>query len=147
MMLSMQSTLVRRVLGDAVGCVTLATLVGLLVYAWPGEATPSKFKELFPSIYTLIVILGYAFWVEKEKKMPEASWLRGTLWSVAAGMVSLIGDVLIGHLFNPSVSLFKAPLSAGIPFAVTVCLCPGFTFITIAGWARSLVIRHRESQS
>ena len=139
--------LVRRVLGDAVGCLTLAALVGLLVCVWPGETTPSKFKELFPPIYTLTAILGYAFWVEKEMKMPAASWLRGALWSVAAGVVSLIGDVLIGHLFNPSVPLFKAPLSAGIPFAVTVCLCPGFTFITLAGWTRSLVIRYRESQS
>jgi hypothetical protein len=141
----MQTGLVRRVLGDVIGCVTLAALVGLLVYVWPGETTQSKFKELFPPIYILLAILGYACWIKKERTMPGVSWLIGTSWSIVAGIVSLAGDILIGHLFSPSVPLLKAPLSAGIPFAVTLCLCPGFTYITIAGWTRSLVIRHRGS--
>jgi len=139
----MQTAMVRRVLGDAIGFLTLAVLVGFLVYAWPGATTPSKLKELFPPIYILLAIPTYVCWIAKERKAPNTSWLFGAMWSIFAGIISLAGDTLFGYLINPSTSLLKAPLFAGIPFAVTLCLCPGLTYIAISGWVRSLVIRHR----
>jgi hypothetical protein len=143
----MQTALVRRVLGDAVGCVTLAALVGLLVYVWPGETTPSKFKELFPPIFVVLAIVGYPCWIKKEKAMPDDSWLKGALLFFGFGMVSLACDILIGYLFDHPASLLEAPLKVGIPFAVTLLLCPGFTFISLAGWTRNLMIRRRESHA
>ena len=139
----MQTAMVRRVLGDAVGFLTLAILVGLLVYAWPGATTPSKLKELFPPIYILLIIPSYACWITKDRKAPNSSWLIGAMWSIFAAILSLAGDILIGYLANPSTSLLKAPLSAGIPVAVTLFLCPGFTCTAISGWARSWVIPFR----
>jgi hypothetical protein len=143
----MQTTgLVRRVLGDVIGCITLAVLVGLVEYVWPGETTLSKFKELFPPIYLLLAILGYATWIEKERKMPNDSWLKGALLFFGAGIVSLAGDTLIGHFINPSAPLIEAPLSAGIPFIVTLFL-GGLILVAIAGWTRGLIIRHRRNHS
>jgi hypothetical protein len=138
--------MIRRFLGDLLGLLTLASLVASLVYVWPGNTTPDKFKELFPSIYILFAMSGYACWLVKERTMPNESWLVGAMWSIAGGIISLAGDILIGHLFNPSVPIIRAPLSAGIPFAVTLILCPGLTFICVAGWARSLVVRHRRGR-
>lgn len=139
----MQTAVIRRVLGDVVGFLTLGVLVGLLVYVWPGATTLSKFKELFPLIYILLAIPSYVCWITKERKAPNTPWLTGAMWSVAAGIISLAGDILFGYLINPSTTLLKAPLFAGIPFAFTLCLCPGLTCTAISGWTRSLVIRHR----
>jgi hypothetical protein len=111
----MQTALSRRILGDIIGCVTLAALVGLLVYVWPGETTLNKFKELFRPIYILLAILGYACWIEKERTMPGVSWLLGTSWSIVAGIVSLAGGYSDRSFRQPLRLASQSTFIGGIP--------------------------------
>jgi hypothetical protein len=130
--------LARRILGDSLGLLLLAGFATIIVYLWPGKMTPSTFLP----VYGALALVGYATWVSVERKVPRLSWPFGTACFIGAGVVSLVGDVIIGHLSDPSAPITKAPLKAGIPFGVTLCLF-ALVLVALAGWARSLVVRVR----
>jgi hypothetical protein len=134
--------LVRRILGDILGLLLLAGFAAIVVYLWPGKMTASTFESLFLPVYGALALVGYTTWVSVERKAPRLSWLFGTACFIGAGVVSLAGDVIIGHLSDPSAPITKAPLKAGIPFGVTLCLF-ALVLVALAGWARSLVVRVR----
>ena len=130
--------IIRRVLGDVTGGGVLAVLVAL-VQVVPDTVTMLQFKNGFLLDYVPLVIAGYFAWLKMEK-LGSPRWLLQALASVGVGAVFFAMDVAFGMSENPSQPIFSAATSTGLMFGITLLVCPGYTFIALAGWTRSLVI-------
>jgi hypothetical protein len=75
---------------------------------------------------------------EKSAKTAEG-WLWSAMGSVIVGLVFFACDVWVGGSRHASLSAWEAAKNAGGPFGfgLTLVVCPGLTFISIAGIART----------
>lgn len=142
----MQRTVViRRILGDLMGSAILAVLVGTILYALPIAATGIQRRNLFLPAYGALLVGGYACWVQVDRRNPNMRWLSGIIYSLYAGLILLVIDILVGLWRDPKLPPLEAALSTEVMFAVTLLFCPGFTCIALAGWARSLIIHTKRA--
>ena len=143
------SKTINRVSADAAGLGALLALIALFLYSLPGD-TPCYKNMFFTLIMWIILIVpGYSVWVNVHKRKIKPNWLLHAVVSIGVGssffVVDTIVGVLTGYRFE-SASIFSAAASTGFMFGTTLCVCPGFTFIAIAGWVRSLILNTGAAQ-
>ena len=139
--------IVRRLLGDLIGLTILAALVAALIFVLPDAGTTPQRWRLFFMAYVALAVSGYVCWIQMGKRANEPRWLLAVLYSLGAGAVLIIPDILLGLYRDHSLSLLEAAASTGIMFAITLFFCPGFTFIALSGWVRSFVVSSRTALS
>ena len=97
-----------------------------------------------PVVIWIVVAVGLgvgAYFVWRNEKSPKtpAGWLWFAIGSVVSGLVFFACDVLVGGSGHTNPSVLEAAKRAGGPFGfgLTLLVCPGLTFISIAGiaWA------------
>ena len=68
-------------------------------------------------------------------------WIFLGVGSVLGGALFFGADILIGHFSHPDLPLIEAGTKAGgmFGFIATLGVCPGGTFVAVAGLARSLL--------
>lgn len=142
---------------DFVGCGVLAVLIGFVVYVLPescmlpnGIFGYARIGD-FLLVYVPLVVGGYFGWIWADKEEALPRWPMMALGSIGIGLVSFISDVVVGALqIHPAARLqviFGAAVSTGLWFATTLFICPGLTFVCIAGWVRSLGLHRAVSLS
>lgn len=84
--MSVSTSLFWRILGDLVGCITLAFLLGLILFIMSGEeTTQSQLENTFFLIYWPLLISGYVGWHYMDKENP--SWFLVSLGSIGVGII------------------------------------------------------------
>lgn len=118
----------------------LGGLFGLTLFVfWPIANVPPL---IFAFVYVALAATGMFFWHHKNSPETPLKWLLWAGGSVLAGAVFFAIDILIGHFSYPDLALLEAGTKAGgmFGFLATLVICPGGTFICMAGWARSLIV-------
>jgi hypothetical protein len=120
-------------MGDMIGLIALAGLIGLASVFMPASAVPLVMWVL---IY-LVWMMG-ALFIWYHRKAPD----RPQTWFVLS-LCSVVG-VPIGHGIA---TLAALPFGASDPalaktfdLIITLMFSPGLTFIAVAGWVRALAL-------
>ena len=141
----MQTTgLVRRVLGDAIGCITLIALTAVLIPIFPGMDVAIRNWPTVAGFLLLFAIISYRCWIQFERT--GAKWLLGVLISVGLGLAFLPLDILFGRMFHPDLGVIQSTVST-LSFWLTMFVCPLGTVVFLSGWARSITLRSRTPHS
>ena len=123
-------------MADATGYFVLTAEVLLSALVLRGAGVPAV-------IWIVIAVtLGVgAHFVWRSEKFPKTAegWLWSATGSVILGLVFFACDVLVGGSGHPSLPPWEAAKHPGGPFGfgLTLVVCPGLTFISIAGIART----------
>jgi hypothetical protein len=134
----MQTGLVRRVLGDAIGLATLGALAIVPIAVYPGIDVAIHDWPTASGSFLVLAMISYKTWIEVERSAD--TWSSGVLFSIGLGLASLPVDILLGRLFHPHLGLIDSTLST-LSFWLTLFVCPVFTCVLLSGWARSVVLR------
>jgi hypothetical protein len=97
-----------------------------------------------PAAIGIVIAVGlgvgahFVWHSEKSAKTAEG-WLWSAMGSVIVGLVFFACDVWVGGSGHASLSAWEAAKNAGGPFGfgLTLVVCPGLTFVSIAGIART----------
>jgi hypothetical protein len=137
----METSLLRRILGDMVGCITLVALTLVLAFAYFGVDAARRNWPTLAGAILFLTLISYRLWIQFER--PNANWRTGVLVSIGLALAFLPVDILVGELVHPMPNVIKSATST-ISFWLTLFICPLGTLIFVAGWARSIVLRSQK---
>lgn len=131
-------------MADAIGLLVLAGEMALILRFFPIAGTP---YQVWIVTYLILAVITVFLWRSEKSPRSSRGWLQLVAGSFIFGTFFFGVDMLIGHFSRPNLPLFDAAKQAGGPFGfgATLLVCPGFTIIAIAGFARALYSRkHRK---
>jgi predicted XRE-type DNA-binding protein len=132
-----------RFLADIVGFSTLALLCGLCFTIFPGLEEIRQHPSFYVGAY--IVLSTTAWWVfwRKDLDGSKEQWPSLVLASILGGLAFFACDIVIGRVTHSDLSLLNSAFHVGglAGFGVTLMVCPGITFVALAGWCRSTLLR------
>ena len=129
--------LVRRTLGNAVGCATLITLAIALIPVFHGTNVAVRNWPTVAGALMIFSVISYRVWLEFERI--GTIWPMAVLISVGLGLASLLLDFLFGRMLHPDLGVIQSTVST-LPFWLTMFICPLGTVIILAGWARHIAL-------
>ena len=124
---------------DAIGLAVIAALFGFTVFLISSGSHISTL--LFFFVYLALSGVAIYVWHNKSSPRHPKQWAWWTLGSVATGALLFTADMVIGNFMYPNLPLLKAGTKVGGPlgFLATLAVCPGVTFVALAGLVRSLL--------
>jgi tryptophan-rich sensory protein len=121
-------------MGDIIGLIALAGLIGLVSLFVPASAVP---PVMWVFIY-LVWMMGALFiWHHRNAPEKPQTWLvlalcSGVAASIWSGIANLAASVAVGA--------HEPGLSKVFDLIVTSIFSPGLTFIAVTGWIRALMV-------
>lgn len=131
---------------DAIGLVVLTAEIGLLIPVFTSEEIPIV---IWIVIYVALAITAIYLWHSEKSPKTPSGWLGYAAGSVVLGGLFFVADVWVGRSGHPNLPLLDAATRAGGPFGFvsTLIVCPGLTFISIAGIARAYYLSKRSAEA
>lgn len=136
---------IHGIVADGIGVLVLAGLAGLVAWIIATVYTKGDAIWAWSIGFPLLAICGLLVWHSEKWPMdPQDVFLYGLL-SVPAGFASFVIDALISTSQYPQLPFRYAIWHAGSPFGIvlTICICPGFTLVALAGTVRALILASR----
>lgn len=131
--------MVRRVCADLIGCITLGLLTAVFIEIIPYHS--GTFLVPFVIVYGVLLIPGYFWWTRMHRETLNPRWLRQGVASIVVALAALVFDFVVGFALHPSLrSIPEILSSSGILLGMTLLISPGYTFVALAGFMRSLVL-------
>jgi hypothetical protein len=130
------------IIGDASGLAVLLGLFALSVLLFlPIEASS---WIIISFLFVAASAISVFFWHNERSLDTPKGWLQLALFSVPIGAIFLGIDILLGRFWYPDMPLLQVTTKVGGLFGivVTLAVCPGLTFIALAGSARTLFLVH-----
>jgi hypothetical protein len=123
-------------MADATGYFVLTAEVLLSALVLRGAGVPAAFWIV---IAVGLGVGAHFVWHSEKSAKTAEGWLWSAMGSVIVGLVFFACDVWVGGSGHASLSAWEAAKNAGGPFGfgLTLVVCPGLTFISIAGIART----------
>lgn len=137
-------------------CTTLADAIGLLVLAVLAGFVAGLTSIVYGKDYAiwalslglpLLAICGLFAWHNELWPTDPKGALRVALISIPVSGVSFVLDALIGNAFYPTLPFRYAIWQRGSPIVLTVAICPGVTFVALAGLVRALLVNRYNASS
>ncbi len=132
-----------RLWADIAGFKVLALLYALCLAVYPGVTTVAQDPLRFLAIFLPFALIALFVWHRPQANSREPRWPVIAISSVGLGFLFFVCNIAIGHYLDPELPLLTAAVQARGPwgFATTLVVCPGVTFLALAGWARSRLYR------
>ena len=136
----------RRSVPDAVGLLVLAGLVAWFLGFVYGFQTAIGTWCLG---YPLLAIVALYAWHHEKWPTDPVDLMRYALFSIPFGATSFAIDAAISTSNYPKLPFREAIWHAGSPFGIflTICICPGFTAVLLAGAVRAFLLTHTGTTS
>jgi hypothetical protein len=119
---------------DAIALTVLALELALPI----AVISPAEISfVLWIFIYLILAIAAIYCWRNEKSPKTPGGWLAYSIASVVFGIAFFACDIWIGGSGHPNLSLLDAAKEAVGPFGfgLTLIVCPGLTFISVAGIA------------
>ena len=134
---------------DAVGLLVLAALAGLVAWFLGFVYGFQTAIWTWCLGYPLLAIVALYAWHHEKWPTDPVDLTRYALFSIPAGATSFAIDAGISMANHPKLPLREAVWRAGSLFGIplTICICPGFTAVALAGAVRACLITPRDNRS
>jgi len=138
-------TSIHRSAANGIGVIVLAALAGLVACFIAALYTRADAIWAWSIGFPVLAICALLLWHDKRWPADPQDALQYGLLSIPAGGISLMVDFLVGSSMGPQLPFRYAIWQAGSPFGIilTICICPGFTIVALAGAARGFLLKSK----
>jgi hypothetical protein len=133
----------RTLLADSAGFAVLAILYALCLAIYPGVRSVALDPIRFVALYLPFALIGFLVWHQEQASGKSPRWATVAISSIGLGSFFFLCNIAIGHYLDPELPLLTAAVELRGPWgiATTLLVCPGVTFLSVSGWARSRLYR------
>lgn len=135
-----EHSLRKLLLADAIGVGALAGMIALTAFIMGYRLSVYAFVGI---TFALAVIAVGMWHIDNSPYSQASNCLWAVVVSIVVGVIFFGVDAYLGHGKNPDLPLLQAAMETTGPlgFGLTLIICPVTTFIAMAGFVRTIVLR------